>query len=126
MKPIRTFAVIPSLPPQLERLSDIARNLRWTWNHDAVALFRRLDDHLWQQSGHNPILMLGTIDQTRLEELVHDDGFLVHLERVARDLDRYLERPDTWFSALRVPFDCGNRVADRLVRVCEVSSHQEP
>jgi starch phosphorylase len=98
MKPIRTFSVIPSLPPQLERLRDIARNLRWAWNNDTIALFRRLDDDLWEQTGHNPVLMLGMIDQTRLEEVVVDDGFLVHLERVSRDLDAYLAGRNTWFS----------------------------
>lgn len=105
MKPIRTFAVIPSLPPQLDRLSDIARNLRWSWNHDAVALFRRLDDTLWIESGHNPVLMLGRVDQARLEEVVNDEAFIVQLERVARDLDGYLQRRDTWFSRLHGPVD---------------------
>ncbi len=98
MKPVRTFAVIPSLPPQLERLGDIARNMRWAWTHDAVALFRRLDDNVWMESGHNPVLMLGRVDQTRLEEVVQDEAFMVQLERVARDLDGYLERNDTWFA----------------------------
>ena len=105
MKPIRTFAVIPSLPPQLERLSDIARNLRWAWNHDAVALFRRLDESLWLESGHNPVLMLGRVDQVRLEEVVNDEAFMVQLERVARDLDSYLARRDTWFSSLHGPVE---------------------
>jgi len=105
MKPIRTFAVIPSLPPQLERLSDIARNLRWAWNHDAVALFRRLDESLWLESGHNPVLMLGRIDQSRLEEVANDEAFLVQLERVARDLDGYQSRRDTWFSRLHGAVD---------------------
>jgi len=100
MKPIRTFSVIPSLPPQLQRLGDIARNLRWSWNHDAVALFRRLDEDLWLETGHNPVLMLGRVDQTRLEEIAADEAFLVQLERVAADLDRYMARGDTWFSSL--------------------------
>ncbi len=105
MKPIRTFAVIPSLPSQLERLGDIARNLRWAWNHDAVALFRRLDESLWLEVGHNPVLMLGRIDQSRLEEIANDEAFLVQLERVARDLDSYMLRRDTWFSSLHGAVD---------------------
>jgi starch phosphorylase len=100
MKPIRTFTVVPSIPPPLERLRDVARNLRWSWNPDAINLFRRLDSHLWDQSKHNPVLMLGLIDQQRLEELAHDEGFIIHLERVARDLDEYMNQVHVWFRHL--------------------------
>jgi starch phosphorylase len=98
MRPVRTFSVIPALPPELERLRDIARNLRWAWNPDAIALFRRLDDDLWHTTRNNPVLMLGTIQQARLEEAAADEGFLLHLERVARDLDAYLQAESTWYT----------------------------
>lgn len=97
MKPLRTFTVIPSLPAPLERLRDLAHNLRWAWNHDAIALLRRLDSDLWETTGHNPVLMLGTIDQAQLEAAAADEGFLAHLERLARDLDAYLAGESTWF-----------------------------
>ena len=47
MKPAYTFTVIPRLPAALERLRELAYNLRWAWNHDTLALFRRLDTDLW-------------------------------------------------------------------------------
>ena len=98
MKPVRTFSVIPSLPPQLEPLRDIAQNLHWTWDPEAIALFRRLDEQLWEQSGLNPVRMLGMIDQSRLEAIVNDEGFLVRLDRVKRALDAYLASRNTWFA----------------------------
>lgn len=98
MKPIRTFSIIPSLPAELERLRDIASNIRWAWDPDSIALFRRLDDDLWHETRNNPVLMLGTIDQSRLEEAAGDEGFLLHLERVARDLDAYMESSSTWYA----------------------------
>jgi len=97
MKPVRTFTVTPSLPAPLERLRDLAYNLRWAWNHDIIELFRRLDSDLWETTGHNPVLMLGTIDQARLEAVAADDGFLAHLERVSRDFDAYLTGESAWF-----------------------------
>jgi len=97
MKPIRTFTVIPSLPAPLERLRDLAYNLRWAWNHETIELFRRLDDDLWEASGHNPVLMLGAIDQTRLEATAADEGFLAHLRRVSQGVDAYLTAESTWF-----------------------------
>ncbi len=97
MKPIRTFTVIPSLPEPLKRLRDLAYNLRWAWNHDTIELFRRLDSELWETTGHNPVRMLGTIDQAQLEAAAADEGFLAQLERVARDFDAYLAGESTWF-----------------------------
>lgn len=97
MKPIRTFSVIPSLPTPLAGLREVAYNLRWSWNHDAIALFRRLDSDLWETTSHNPVLLLGTIDQAQLEAAANDEGFLAHLERVSQDLKAYLNDKSTWF-----------------------------
>jgi len=97
MKPIRTFSVVPSLPAPLEGLRELAHNLRWAWNHEAIELFRRLDSDLWESSGHNPVLMLGSIDQVKLESLARDDAFLAHLERVTRDFQDYLRAETSWF-----------------------------
>ena len=97
MKPIRTFSVIPSLPAPIEGLREVAYNLRWAWNHEAIELFRRLDRDLWETSGHNPVLMLGTIEQNKLEAAAQDDAFLAHLERVSSELESYLTSESTWF-----------------------------
>ena len=97
MRPIRTFTVIPSLPPALERLRALASNLHWAWDHATIELFRRLDSDLWETTGHNPVLMLGTIDQARLEEAAQDEGFLAHLAGVCQSFDDYLAGQNTWF-----------------------------
>ena len=77
MRPIRTFSVIPSLPPAIEALRQVAYNLRWAWSHDSIELFRRLDRDLWESTGHNPVLMLGTIEQENLESAASDEAFLL-------------------------------------------------
>lgn len=100
MKPIRTFNVSPSLPPQLEPLRKLAYNLHWDWDYDAKELFRRLDRDLWESSRYNPVLMLGTISQERLREVSEDDGFLAQMERAARQLDDYLQER-IWFRKQR-------------------------
>jgi starch phosphorylase len=97
MKPIQTFAVIPKLPAPIEGLSRLAHNLRWSWSHQTIDLFRRLDADLWESCGHNPVAMLGRIDQSRLERAANDHAFLAHLERVTQALDTYLAG-DAWFT----------------------------
>jgi starch phosphorylase len=110
VKPIRIFSVIPSLPAPIEGLRQVAYNLRWAWDHEAVALFRRLDSDLWETSGHNPVLMLGTIDQAKLEAAAADDAFLAHLNRVLHDLEEYSRGESSWFQKL-----CGGRADKPLV-----------
>ncbi|HEX8998756.1 MAG TPA: alpha-glucan family phosphorylase [Blastocatellia bacterium] len=96
MKPVRTFNVTPCLPPALERVRAVAHNLRWAWHHDAIELFR-WDNELWEEARNNPVRMLGTIDQSRLEAAAGDEGFLAHLDRVADDFDSYQKSESTWF-----------------------------
>ncbi|HKZ83955.1 MAG TPA: alpha-glucan family phosphorylase [Anaerolineae bacterium] len=105
MKPIRTFTVTPSLPAPLESLRALAYNLRWAWNHDAIELFRRLDSDLWETTGHNPVRMLGTIDQAKLEAAAADEGFLAHLVRVSQDFGAYLGHASTWFAKTHGQFE---------------------
>lgn len=90
MRPIRTFNVSPSLPPKLEPLRTLAYNLYWDWNLETKDLFRRLDADLWESSRHNPVLMLGTISQERLQEVADDEGFLAQMERASLQLETYL------------------------------------
>ena len=100
MQPIRTFNVSPSLPPRLEPLRKLAYNLHWDWNVESKDLFRRLDSDLWESSRHNPVLMLGTISQARLTEVVEDEGFLAQMDRSARQLEDYLQE-HTWYQKQR-------------------------
>ncbi len=90
------FNVTPSLPPELEPLRELAKNLYWTWNQDTLKLFRRLDRELWEKTNHNPIKLLGNISQERLKEVTKDDGFVSHMNRVYLQLQVYLEEV-TWY-----------------------------
>ncbi len=98
MIPIRKFKVRPSLPLSLSPLLEIAHNLRWSWNHAAIELFRRLDRDLWETCGHNPVLLLGTVDQSALEAAAADDSFLAHMRGVADTLTSYVSGEGNWYA----------------------------
>lgn len=100
MRPIRSFTVVPALPPALARLRELAYNLRWAWDRPTINLFRRLDSDLWEGTGHNPVRLLGSIKQERLEEAAADDGFRAHLERVCEAFDSYMAAEHTWYGRL--------------------------
>lgn len=98
VKPIATINVVPNLPESLKRLQELAYNLRWAWNHETVLLFRRLDRDLWEATGHNPVWMLGLIDQERLEAAEQEPAFMAHLNRVCESFDSYMSATKTWFN----------------------------
>lgn len=97
MKPIRDVEVVPFLPPELESLRELAYNLRWTWEHEIIDLFQRLDHELWETSQHNPVLMLGTISQEKLNRAAGDAGFLTQLSRIYQKYQEYMSAKDTWY-----------------------------
>ena len=97
VKPIATVSVVPNLPKTLERLRELAYNLRWSWDHETIALFRRMDRDLWESTGHNPVYMLGLMDQNRLEGLCDDPAFMTHFRQVLSSFDDYMIGHDTWF-----------------------------
>jgi glycogen phosphorylase len=98
MKPIRKVKVRPSLPSQLLPLLEIGHNLRWSWDHAAIQLFLRLDRDLWETCGHNPVLLLGTVDQHALEAAASDDSFLAHMKGVYERLRSYLSSEGSWYN----------------------------
>jgi starch phosphorylase len=93
---VRSFTVLPALPDALKNLDLIAKNMFWSWNHECVELFKRIDSNLWLECGHNPVKMLGCIPQEKLDELTENQGFLAHLQSAADNFKSYLERK-TWY-----------------------------
>jgi glycogen phosphorylase len=97
IKPVTTVNVVPDLPKQLERLEEIAYNLRWAWDHETIGLFIRIDSELWVRTNHNPVAMLGLVNQKRLEEAAQDPAFMAHYNRVCQNFDSYMNAKNTWY-----------------------------
>jgi starch phosphorylase len=96
MHTVRTFVVKPTLPASLESLKTVANNLFWTWNSEIIDLFKRIDSNLWKEVMHNPVKLLGTVSQARLEDLAENEGFLYQLEQAAGQVKECLEAP-SWY-----------------------------
>src|SRR6478752_1796731 len=94
-RPLRTFTVLPNLPPELQGLQQLAYNLWWCWNHDAIGLFRRIDEQRFDKAEHSPVKLLASIGQERLEQLSNDEGFMAQLQRVLEAQKQYLTA-STW------------------------------
>ena len=79
------------LPERLARLSELAFNLWWTWQPEAVRLFGRLDYDLWERLGHNPIRLLREIERQRLNQAAQDQEYLALFDRIFTWPVRYFE-----------------------------------
>ena len=96
MRAIRRFTVRPVLPEALQPLGELALNLRWSWHPDTQALFAAIDPDLWEQTGRDPVRLLGALSAERLDRLATDDEFRRRLELAHADLRRYLHDP-RWY-----------------------------
>lgn len=90
MKAIRRFTVRPVLPEPLRPLTDLARNLRWSWHTETRDLFQAVDPEGWQAAEGDPVRLLGSVSAGRLAELAQDRRFLRRPSAAADDLQDYL------------------------------------
>ena len=96
VKAFNSLDVHSVLPEALKPLETIAMNLRWTWRPQSERLFRSVDDHLWRETGHNPIELMQQLPASRLAELAQDADFLHRMHQELEELESYLEQ-DRWY-----------------------------
>ena len=85
----------PSDAPTSEALTELALDLRWSFNHSADNLWERLDPELWDLT-HNPWVVLQTVSRERLQSVTAEPDF----QALVAELDRErktAEKPDAWF-----------------------------
>src|SRR5882762_9792014 len=78
-----------------DALTELALNLRWTWNHAADELWGRLDPELWELT-QNPWVVLQTVSQEKLQAVSADPAFRKRLDEVLQE-KREAERSPRWF-----------------------------
>ena len=92
------ITVNPQLPKKIERLSEIAGNLWWSWNTEFLKLFKKIDIDLWEKIGKNPVKFLKLVDQERLEAIAEDSEFLKEYNKNVENFEGYMNSKNTWFN----------------------------
>jgi len=90
---IFSLEIQPKIPSQLARLEELANDLLYSWDRSVRSLFHRLDEELWQTSGHSPKVFLRRVSQERIDEAVHDQVFMEDYNRVLSVYDTYKKAP---------------------------------
>lgn len=73
---LQTPPALAKIPDTLRPLVELAYNLWWTWNRDAMALFERLDEDLWRRAKCNPVRVLLEVSPERLDAAANDTDFV--------------------------------------------------
>ena len=85
------------LPPELQRLSDLAHNIWWSWTPAARELFEQFDQTLWRMTQHNPIKQLQEVKPERLDSLNRNVVFLRQYHAAMKAHDEYMNSTEHWF-----------------------------
>jgi starch phosphorylase len=84
------------IAPAQERLWALARNLWWSWDHDAASLFRDLDPVRWRQLNQNPVSLLAEFPLAKLESRAAELVLHSRINYACRRLQEYLQADRTW------------------------------
>lgn len=92
------ITVTAIIPEELSRLKDISYNLWWSWNSEAIDLYREIDLALWEKLGKNPVRFLQEVGQSKIDKKLNDKSFMKRYKDVVKRFDTYMFQSDTWFS----------------------------
>ena len=91
----KSLNIKSSLPEQLECLNELAHNMWWAWNYEARNLFKSLDEDLYEEVGHNPVLLLDRLGYDRKEAIVKDKTLMKKVKDVYAKFRAYMDvKPD--------------------------------
>lgn len=83
------------LPEQLKCLDELAHNMWWVWNYEAQELWKSLDEKLFEEVKHNPVLLLERLSYDRKEGIVKDHAIMSRVKSVYKKFREYMDvEPD--------------------------------
>jgi phosphorylase/glycogen(starch) synthase len=88
----KKILVRPVLPEALKPLKTIAFNLWWSWNSDAISLFKSIYPEKWEKLDHNPVRILESLSLDRINQLTKDNEFLKSLNAVYTRFEDYMNQ----------------------------------
>jgi starch phosphorylase len=77
-------------------LNKVARNLWWTWNHEAQEIFQELSPRGWQNLYHNAVAVLHEVSEYELRVRLQDPAFARRVREVLRLFEAYMSEQRTW------------------------------
>src|SRR5579863_2274758 len=90
-----TYVDRPSNASISDALTDLALDMRWSFNHAADRLWEQLDPELWELT-HNPWVLLQTVSRDKMRMVTADPTFQKLLAKVHGE-KAFAEESEAWF-----------------------------
>ena len=87
----KELTVKSRLPEQLKCLDELAHNLWWAWDYEARDLFKSLDETLYEEVQHNPVVLLERLSYERKEAIVKDKSLMKKVKDVYAKFRAYMD-----------------------------------
>ncbi len=88
-------ASTPHLTAGLAALTELALDMRWSWNHAGDSVWRDLDPEQWQLT-HHPSDVLQSVSREKLNRMLSDPAFRARVDALVTSKARILSEP-AWF-----------------------------
>ncbi len=92
-KPVYSF--LPQDQKEVNDLSELALDMRWSWDHSADEIWRQLDPELWDIT-NNPWVVLQTISRERFQSVIDDPSFREKIDFLVKSRKETNAAP-AWF-----------------------------
>jgi len=89
------YNLLPTGVEGFDSLAELALDMRWSWNHCADEVWRRLDPVLWELT-QNPWVVLQTVSRDQLGRALADPAFRKDVDALLRGKHQAAEAP-AWF-----------------------------
>ena len=84
-----------TLPSELKCLDELAHNMWWAWNYEARNMWKSLDSDLYEEVGHNPVMLLDRLSYERKEAIMKDKAIMESVKQVYKKFRDYMDvEPD--------------------------------
>ena len=87
----KEVTVKSTLPAELKCLDELAHNMWWAWNYEAHDMWKSLDKDLYEEVGHNPVMLLDRLSYERKEAIVKDKAIMERVKAVYKKFREYMD-----------------------------------
>ena len=85
--------VKPVYSAEMQKLQELANNIWWCWNVDAIELFESIDPEAWKATEQNPVALMNGLTVEQIDDLENNEDFVERLNKVYDQFKQYMEQP---------------------------------
>ncbi|MGB0929689.1 MAG: alpha-glucan family phosphorylase [Chitinophagales bacterium] len=89
---LKRIFIESNLPKDLQPLKELAQNLWWSWNKEAIELFEYIAGDQWEAIRYNPVELLQSVGANQAKKLLADEAFMTKLQKVAAQFEAYMQQ----------------------------------